>query len=152
MRKPLVIVAGQIEQLQSGDTIDAPAEGVVSLTNANASPITIGMVVYSSATGSVDLASAAASGTMGVIGLVYDASIAAATPGGIITSGVLTSADWTAVVGTATLTSGSVYYLSDTVGKITATPPTAVGHYVVPVGRAISTTELKLNILDAILL
>ena len=64
-QKPLVIINGQVQQLPAGDTLNASINevDVVAMTNANASSITIGQPVYVSAAGSVNLASASASGT-----------------------------------------------------------------------------------------
>ena len=147
LRKPLVVVDGLVQQLGSGDTLDAPISEVdlVSLTNNNASAITIGQPVYSAAADACDLAKADAIGTARPIGLVKDASIAASASGNIQTDGILSNSDWTSVIGSTTLTSGSVYYLDNaTAGKLTATAPTS--GFVVKVGIAISTTEMAIDI------
>jgi hypothetical protein len=157
-RKPLVMVNGQIQQLQAGDTLDAPVteQEILSLTNGNASPIVICTPVYVSDNDTVDKAKADASGTVKVIGLVNQASISNAVSGSIKTSGVLTAttAQWDAVAGTTGgLTKDTEYYLSaGTAGLLTSTPTSTVGQYVAPVGIAISTTELKINIERPILL
>lgn len=156
VRKPLVIVDGQIQQLQSGDSLDATVSEVdaVAMVNANASPIVIGAPVYSSAAGSADKAQANASGTVEVIGLVRDVSIAAAASGNIQTDGILvaSTAQWDAITGgSGGLTYNTVYYLSPTTaGMLTATAPSTAGQYVVRVGRAISTTELEISIAQPI--
>ena len=74
-------------------------------------------------------------------------------------NGVLvgTTAQWDAVVTgqTGGLTFNSLYFLDPTSpGKLTTTPPTTAGsgQCNVLVGRAMSTTELALNIRDPILL
>lgn len=151
-RKPLVINGGQIEQLQAGDTLDASVTevDVVSETNDNASPITIGMAVYAKSDGDIDLARANAQGTVQVEGLVKDASIASAAAGIIQTDGVLTAAtgDWDAVTGgSGGLTPGAAYYLSAaTAGFLTATAPSSVGQFVVRIGLALSATEMDISI------
>lgn len=151
-RKPLVINAGQVEQLQAGDTLDASVSevDVTSETNDNASPIVIGMAVYAKSDGDVDLARANAQGTVQVEGLVRDTSIAAAASGIIQTDGVLTATtgQWDAVTGqSGGLTAGSPYYLSAaTAGNITPTAPTSVGEFVVRVGLALSSTALDISI------
>ena len=158
LRKPLVIVSGQIEQMKSGDTLDASVaeQEILQLTNANMSPIVIGQAVYVQGNDSVDLAIATSSGTTFAVGLVYDASISSSAPGSILTSGVLsaTTTQWDAVAGTSGgLTAGTVYFLDvSTPGHLTSSAPTTVGQYVVVIGTAISTTELKLNIERPILL
>jgi hypothetical protein len=154
LRKPLVLVGGQIQQLQSSDYISA--EQIPQFTNGNASPIVIGTPVYVSADDTVDKAKADASGTVEAVGLVADPSISAASSGGIQVDGVFTAstAQWDAVAGTTGgLTADTIYYLSATTpGAITATAPSTTGQYVKEVGIAISTTELKINIQRRVLL
>jgi hypothetical protein len=153
LRKPLVLVSGEIEELTSSDTLDAVVSetDVYQASNSEAGAITIGMAVYVYATGAVKKAKADASGTSTVIGLVADASIASAASGSIQTDGYLTSADWTAITGGTTLTAGAKYYLSaGTAGQLTTTPPSSAGQYVAPVGQAISTTTLEITILHRV--
>ena len=146
LKKPLVLNGGTIEQLQAGDTLDASAQNpnVINLTNGNAAAITIGQPVYSSAADTVDLADASAVGSAKPIGLVQADSIAASSTGAIQLDGVLNSSDWTAVVGSTTLTSGATYFLDITAGKMTSTAPTS--GYITEIGVAISTTELAIDI------
>ncbi len=121
---------------------------VTQLENEEVSAITIGMPVYTSSSGKVKKAKADAATTKLVIGLVRAASIAAGATDDIQTDGVLSSSDWTAVTGAAALTAGSEYWLSSsTAGNLSTSPPPAseVGSYQVPVGRAISTTELEIH-------
>lgn len=153
-KKPLVLTNGQIEQLQSTDTlvtVDLP-----QFTNANASPIVIGTAVYISASDTVNKARANAVGTVGVIGLVADASIASGSAGGVQVGGILaaTTGEWDAVTGgSGGLTPGAIYYLSAaTAGMITSTAPSSAGEYVVQIGTATSTTEMMINIERRILL
>jgi hypothetical protein len=156
--KPLVLINGQIQQLQAGDTLDAQVSevDVVSKTNDNVGAIVIGQPVYVKATGNVTLAQANASGTVEVLGLVRDASIATSATGIIQTDGILsaTTAEWDVVTGgSGGLTPGSVYYLDpSTPGSLTDTAPTASGQCVVRVGKAISTTEMEISIEQPILL
>jgi hypothetical protein len=149
IKKPLVLGAnGELEQLQAGDNIEAGSSNQsFSALNSNAGAISIGQAVYVDGAGSVDLAQADAETTSNAIGLVQDASVASGASGMVITDGVLVSADWTTVTGSATLTAGGKYFLSDaTAGQITLTPPTLAGSYVVRVGTAISATELEISI------
>lgn len=151
-RKPLVIKDGQIQQIQSGDVLDAAISEVdlVSLQNENAGSIVIGMPVYSSSAGQVDKAQANAVGTVEVVGLVSDTSIATAASGFIQTDGVLTATtgEWDTVAGTTGgLTAGAIYYLSkDTAGSLTETAPTTASEFVLRVGKALSTTEMEISI------
>lgn len=154
VRKPLVIVNGQVQQLQAGDTIEHP--DLYSRTNNNAGAIVIGQAVYVDGAGTVDLAQADALSTSEVLGLVADVSIAAAASGGILTDGrlVATTTQWDAVTGqTGGLTPGAKYYLSAaTAGMLTTTAPNVDGNVVAPVGKALSTTEMEINIEHTILL
>lgn len=158
VRKPLVIVNGQVQQLQAADTIDVPTSGgtIISAENGNAGSIVIGAPVYVSDDDEVDKARANAIGTSHVAGLVRDASIAAAATGTIQTDGVLTAttAEWDAVTGeTGGLTAGARYFLdAATAGKLTQTAPTTVGQTVVKVGKALSTLSMIIDIEEAILL
>ena len=145
----LTMYDGEIGQLKAGDTLDitTPNNQQFSATNQNVAAITIGQPVYIQGANTVDLALADAKATSGVIGLVLDASIDSSAIGTIVTDGILTSADWTSVVGAATLTVGSVYFLSDTVaGTLTTTATTTTGSFVTRVGTAISTTTLEVTI------
>jgi hypothetical protein len=156
LKKALVIVAGEIQQIQSGDTLDAPVSEVdiANLTNNNASPIVIGQTVYTDAASGVDLAQADAIATTEVVGLVRDASIASAAAGDIQTDGILTATtgQWDTVTGlTGGLNVGVVYYLDpSTAGNLTETATTAVGQFVVRIGIALSTTELEISIMEPI--
>jgi hypothetical protein len=156
--KPLTIVDGQIQQIQAGDTLDAviASQEAVSMTNGNVGAIVIGTPVYVSGNDEVDKAQADASGTKNVFGLVLDASIASAGTGSILTNGFLTATtgQWDAVTGdTGGLVANSLYFLDpDTAGKLTKTSPTTIGDYVCPVGVALSTTVLKIDIDTDILL
>lgn len=148
IKKPLVITNGQIEQLQAGDQLENP--NLLTRTNSNAGAIVIGQPVYADSGTTVDLAQADAQGTIRVVGLVADASIANAASGGILVDGVLTATtgEWDAVTGeVGGLTAGANYFLdAANPGELTQTAPTATGEFVVRVGHALSTTELEIEI------
>lgn len=64
-----------------------------------------------------------------------------------VTEGLIARDDWTVIAGTTALMPGSVYFLDpDASGRITAIPPSASGHYVVRIGRAVSALNLDLEI------
>lgn len=112
---------------------------LITMTNANAGTINKGDVVYVSAADSVDLGDADAVGTAaGVIGVVADATIATTASGNICTHGLVT--------GLVGLTAGATYYLSQTPGQPTSTAPSTAGTWVVPIGIALSTTDLLVNV------
>lgn len=154
VRKPLVQVAGQVQQLQAGDSIEHP--DLYTRVNNNAGAIIIGQPVYVDGAGSVDLAQADALATAEVLGLVADVSIAAAASGGIATDGKLTATtgQWDVVTGeTGGLTPGAKYFLdAATPGMLTQTAPQTDGEVIAPVIKALSTTEAEINIEHTILL
>jgi len=160
LRKPLVIVAGLVEQIQAGDTLDATVAEIetITQTSGEAGGIVIGSPVYSSAADTVKKAEANASGTIEAIGIAKSTFVTTGT-GTVQTSGVLTltTAQWDAVATgdsqSGGLTAGAVYYLDDAVvGEITVTAPTDAGKYVLRLGKGISTTELLIDIGEPILL
>lgn len=158
LKKPLVISGGQIQQLQAGDTLDASvsAQQTINAENGEVGAIVIGAPVYMSGNSQVKKAKADAAATKEVIGLVNDASIAGGATGTILTNGVLsaTTGQWDAITGdTGGLTANAVYFLDPTTaGKLTKTAPSTVGQYVCRVGVAISTTEMKIEPEETILL
>ncbi len=152
LRKPLVIISGIVQQMSSADVLDASVAevDVISKTNGNAGAVVCGAPVYAKSDTEYDKGRANASGTIRIIGLQKDASVAAAGTGIIQTDGILplTTVQWDAVAGTTGgLIFNTVYYLDPaTAGKITSTAPSAAGQYVVPVGIALSTTELDIDL------
>lgn len=66
----------------------------------------------------------------------------------------LTTAEWDAVTGdSGGLTAGARYFLSAaTTGKMSVTPPSTDGQYIVRVGWALSTTEFQIDIEPSVLL
>lgn len=114
--------------------------------------IKAGQPVYLKNTGHVGLAKADAPSTSTVAGLASTNS----NPGNTCSyfnDSNLTLTDWTEVIGTTTLTVGSIYYLSPTVaGKLTAVAPTIPGQCVAKIGQAINTISLSIEIEPRILL
>lgn len=159
LRTPLVLVTGQIQQLQAADSIavGSVSGGVqVALTNNEAGSIVIGTPVYINAANGVLKAKADASPAKDLFGLVADVTVGAGASATVQVDGVLsaTTGQWDAVFGTTGgLTFGQRYYLSAaTAGLGTATPPSTVGQYVQQIGIALSTTKLKIDIQANILL
>src|SRR5581483_4643776 len=147
LRKPLVLNAGEIQQLQAGDTLDAPVSEVdlVSLTNGDTGNHVLGDVVYISAADTAKKAKADAAATAGAFGFAAQSSISNGATGLYQTDGIL--------AGLSGLTAGAIYYLDpSTAGQMTTTAPSTVGQLVVRLGRAISTTEFEIDIERAILL
>lgn len=158
LRKPLVVVDGQVQQMSAGDTLDASVQekDVFILTNGETGALVIGTPVYVSAASTCKKAQANASGTTDVIGLVATSSVSAAATGSIQSDGVLvaTTAQWDVIPGSTNgLVFGTLYYLDTaTAGKLTATAPTTGGQYIAPLGRALSTTDFEITIGSTILL
>jgi hypothetical protein len=129
--------------------VNNPSTGSnITATNGEASAIAIGRAVYIFGADTVKLANANAAGTKSVVGLVFDTSINSAASGSIAVAGSVTATtgQWDSVTGqSGGLTSGAKYYLSNaTNGALTTTAPTT--GYVAPVGVALSTTKMVLNI------
>ena len=152
--KPLVLVAGEFTQLQTGDTLDVvvSASDEATLTNSSAGAIAIGTPVYISAANACQPSRANATGTAKVVGLVSATTIAAAATGTIRKDGTLTATtvQWDAITGqTGGLTAGGGYFLSEAIaGRLTTTAP-ATG-WVVPVGVALSTTDFEIQVGDRV--
>ena len=155
-RKPLVIVSGEIQQLQAGDQIDGIDQDLVTLTNDEGTNVVIGAPVYASSAGKFKEAIASAIGTSKVIGLMVDTTVANGATGVIQTDGVLTATtgQWDAITAeTGGLVADTVYYLDpDTSGLLTITPTSTDTELVVRVGTGLSTTQLEISIYPPILL
>lgn len=113
--------------------------------------INIGQPVYVSATDTVNLADADTLNTSHVLGLaITDAT--ANTTVIVLSEGSVTRSDWTAIVGTANLVPGAIYYLSTTAGQMTTTPPTGDGDNVVRCGLAVNLTKFDIEINEVAIL
>jgi hypothetical protein len=138
--------AGQVLTVVAGSPAWVPAtSGETTFVNANTGTISIGEVVYVNSAGKVDLAIATTAATSVAIGIVADTAILTTASGNVAMSGV--------VNGLTGLTPGATYFLSDiTAGLLTTTAPTTAGHFIAPIGIAISSTALKINIQSTIML
>ena len=159
VKLPLVLgTNGLFQQLQAGDTLNVPTAGAnaFTVTNSEAAAIVIGTPVYSFGAGQVKKGLASAAATSKIEGIMLSVSTAAAGTGSMATSGVLTAttAQWDAVAGTTGgLVFNTNYFLSPTTaGLMTATAPVTVGQNVTRIGRALSTTDMMIDIQDEILL
>ena len=153
--KPLVIDAGQVRQLAAGDTLDAvvTAKEVVTVESASGVTLNAGDVVYIDSNGKLNLASGGATASKYPIGFVRGqtdgttSNIAAGSQVEVQTDGIFELSNWSNVLGSATLSPGTKYYLSSTAaGNITATAPTSSNHFIVPVGRAINNTNMYIEV------
>jgi hypothetical protein len=147
---PLVIIGGRIRRLPSGDDI---ATGASTFSRTFTSTANAGQAVYSDSATSVDLTNASSDASSEVDGLAI-AGVSAAASGSVQYAGILdlSTALWDAVVLGASggLVFGTRYYLSDlTAGMLLPSSNLSSltqGEFVVEVGRAISTTELLIDI------
>ena len=150
MSENLVEVTQSITTVEVADTgqVGPRGEGLVSYTLSANSSINPGMALYINNSGKVDKAIANSSSPSIVAGLsTSEASI----DGGCQykMEGLLELTDWTDAIenGSSVLSPGSFYYLSSSnAGKITPSPPSGAGNFVVQVGFAQSTTKLNLQI------
>ena len=150
IKKPLVYDGdGDIERLQSGDSLETGADNISRVFTATT---VIGAPVYADSATSVQKAQANARATAIVVGLAAE-SVTAAGTGSVITDGALTATtgEWDAVTGeTGGLTFNTKYYLSDAAaGAILEKGNLAgltAGDIMVELGVGISTTEMLVRI------
>lgn len=156
IKKPVVMNSGTLGNIQPGDTLD-PTTTVpsLSLTNADAATAIFGAPVYSFGAGTFKRAQANNTTTTRAIGLIAaTAGVAAGVAGTVVTSGPLsaTTALWDAVTGqSGGLTPGATYFVDAVnLGKITTAVPSdpisPATAFVQPIGRAIDTTILNVQI------
>lgn len=86
-----------------------------------------------------------------VVGLAKD-SASASDDVELITEGVVELNDWSSVVGSANLTAGAVYFLSETEGMLTETAPTTDNTVVTRVGRALTTKKMDIEVGEVVYL
>lgn len=144
IKKPLVYTNGSIERLQPGDKLDL--ERTVTKTANGLLPICTPVRIFA---GEARKAQANSFLNARVRGLVL-ATANDADPVDVQVDGIFeaTTGEWDAVTGqTGGLSEGEQYYLSpDTEGELTVNAPDAWGEFVVPVGVALSSTELDIEI------
>lgn len=147
-KKPLVITDGNLEQLQAGDNL-APVPNSLDVANGETIAILVGASTYIDSADTIKYANADSVDTKDAIGICV-AEIAISGSGTIQVDGLLTltTAQWDIATGdTGGLTPGAVYFLSDvTHGRITKTATTTIGHYIVKMGIAVSTTDFEIMI------
>lgn len=120
---------------------------VVNISNDN---MLFGMAVYSPGTGLGDLANAAFGDRKNVIGLVAnDLILSQSGRGSVLSTGTLTGtkAQWEAATGlVGGLIPNANYYLDIVAGRITPYPPDSSGHYLCPVGYALTDVDFIIRI------
>lgn len=144
-RTPLTIVAGVVQQKQVGDHFG----NVTQSNNGSGATIVIGTPMYQAGSNDARRTIATSLAAATVIGLCLSTSVANGAAAVIQTDGIFvaTTGQWDAVTGgSGGLTIGSRYYVSTSAGGLTATAPSTIGQIVAQVGKAISTTELLIEI------
>lgn len=141
---------GELTRAASTDSL-ANEVDFLSVQNETGGALVIGTPVYFTGTANeVDKAGAGALATARVAGLVADVSIADTAAGSVLSNGRLTATtgQWDAVTGdTGGLTPGAKYYLEPgTAGMLTTTPPSTDGQVIAPVGQAVSSTVLSIDV------
>jgi hypothetical protein len=150
---PELVVVSMGEQGIPGPRGDPGAPGAASPVfykrNEGATTIPVGTAVYAATNAGVLPAQAHVEATSKVIGIAT-LDIAAGASDAFKGEGVVsaTAAEWEIATGqVGGLAINQTYFLSaDTPGRITNTPPSNSGEYVCPIGRAISSTELYVDI------
>jgi len=124
-------------------------EGFAGLQSATFDATTEeGQVVYMKSTGNTGLAEADNTTNAKAVGLAYT-DVTAAGVGFFLSRGHFETADWTNIIGATNLTPGTIYFLSATAGRMTATAPTS--GTIVRMGIALSATIFDLDIQPGIL-
>jgi hypothetical protein len=133
---------------------DLPADlGGVDGENKSGSTMVPGQAVAVHSSGVGFVLADATDATLPAAGLVVTGAAASASVT-VLTDGLLTLADWSAVTtaAAASLSAHAVYFLSTTAGKITTLAPTAGGNINHYVGRAVGPQTLDIEIGYPILL
>ncbi len=148
IKKPLVITAGHLEQLQVDDNL-ASIPTTLELVNGEAFSFQPGNPIYVSAVDTAKYANADNTITKDVLAFAI-ADVLATETGVFQINGLLTltTAEWDTVTGdVGGLTAGSVYFLDDVdVARITKVAPITTGSYLVKVGIAVNSTDFEIII------
>lgn len=150
-RSPLCMNSGQIEQIQFGDNFG----NIVLRANGSGSTALGGNPVYAHSATDYRRALATSLTTSRVVGICITASAINGADMAIQCDGVveLSTTLWDAVTGqSGGLTAGANYFLGTSVGTLVLTPPSSATEVIVLVGRALSTTELRLILGPQVLL
>lgn len=117
--------------------------GIFTAQNKDGATISAGMPAARHSSGTGVVHGNATDASKQAVGLAV-ADISASVSGNVQVDGLLTLADWTAVVGSTTLIALGLYYLNTTSGLLSTTPPSTVGNVVQLVGRAVATDTMEI--------
>jgi hypothetical protein len=122
----------------------------IPIVNTSNFDMTLGMAVYAPGVGEGGLAIASSDARKNVIGLVAnDLILSQSGRGSVLSTGVLTGsvAQWEAATGLAGgLIPNANYYLDIVAGHITPYPSGDPGHFLCPIGQALTTTDFLIRI------
>ena len=151
MGKPIIWNGANAKLINSGDLIDRNSN---SLTNGGKANYTwtshgltvggtadIGRPVYLVSATALAFAECDTAAQSEVIGFIY--AVLDANTVRIIFAGEIPTVGSSFLEGGGSLVPGTVYFLSPTAGKVTATEPTTIGYVSKPLGVAVSTTEFS---------
>ncbi len=128
----------------------ATSLSVMYLENGDTVPLVVGTPVYFSNNNIVRKGKANISATKDIVGLVRDSTIVVSGNGFIQTSDILVATvfEWAIITGqTGGLIPDVLYYLDPYFpGRLTSVVPTVPDQYAVEIGRALSNTEINIDI------
>lgn len=122
-----------------------------SAENKQGSTISGGMVVATHTSGTGIVKADAIGIAKRAVGFLRDDTLSTVA-GDVQTDGIITKADWSAVIGAATLTRGPYFLDASAPGTMTQSPDQTTGNIVQALGVALSTTEFDISIQPPILL
>jgi len=125
-----------LQKLREEDTVSNVTVSNVQVTGYCTAAETVGDVVYINSSGDFRSADASSINTAKAVGVIL--SKPTTTTCTVIIAGLVT--------GLTGLTMGQHYFLSETVGQITATAPITSGAVIVQIGQAQSATSIIVNI------
>lgn len=134
-------------------TISSGGNGgtVTTVGNVEAVAMSPGVVVAVDPGGMGVRFANASDDTRNAWGVVID-TIFPSRAGPVVVDGVLTLSDWTAAIGSVSLTPDQIYWMDTTNGKLSATGPSVAGQIVQIVGYALNSQTLKVSIEQRIML
>jgi hypothetical protein len=151
MGKPIIWNGANAKLINSGDLIDLNSN---SLTNGGKANYTwtshgltvggatdLGRPVYLVSATALAFADQTLSANAEVVGFIY--AVLDANTVRVIFAGEIPTVGANFLEGGGSLVPGSVYFLSATAGKVTATEPTTIGYVSKPLGVAVSTTKFS---------
>lgn len=130
---------------------NSPVPLLYSAENKSGGTLARGQPVATHSTGTGFVAALGAGLSRPAVGLLYEDTLNTVA-GRVQKDGMFVLADWTPITGATTLVRGPYYLHPTTSGKLTSTAPTTAGQLVQPIGYAVATDTLEVEIQSSILL